>query len=63
MPDCDKCKHSNLINWVPKGESLLKPEIAYTEKYCKLKKKCLRFLLDKEKFDCEFFESQHPSYV
>jgi len=37
----------------------INPEIIYTEKYCKLRKKCLRFLSDKEKFDCEFFEPQH----
>ena len=59
MPDCDKCKYLQLVDWSPREENQLNPEIIYTEKYCKLRKKCLRFLSDKEKFDCEFFEPQH----
>ena len=58
MPDCDKCKFLELVYWNPKGENLLNPEISYTEKYCKLKKKCLQFLSDKEKFDCKVFKPQ-----
>ena len=54
MPDCDKCKHLELVDWNSKEEN---PEITYTEKYCKLKKKGLRFLSDKEKFDCKLFKS------
>lgn len=57
MPDCDKCKHLELVDWSPRGEKPLNPEIVYTEKYCKLKKRCLRSLSDKEKFDCKSFKA------
>ncbi len=56
MPDCDKCKYLQLVDWSTKWENKLNPEITYTEKYCKLKKKCLQFLSDKEKFDCKVFK-------
>jgi len=59
MPDCDKCKNQELVDWSPKGENPLNPEVTYTEKYCRLKKKCLRFLPDKEKFGCKLFKPKN----
>ena len=26
MPDCDKCKNLEMVNWNPKGKNLLNPE-------------------------------------
>jgi len=54
MPDCDKCEFLELEDW--SEEKTLNPKVIFTEKYCKLKKKGLKFLTAIEKIKCEGFK-------